>query len=45
MITMPDAKLTEDQKVAWQTYRQAMRDLPQIYEQPEDVIWPDLPEV
>jgi hypothetical protein len=26
---MSDAPLTEEQKVAWQTYRQALRDIPQ----------------
>ena len=30
-------------KVAWATYRQALRDLPQTYANVEDVIWPTKP--
>ncbi len=32
-----------DDKVAWATYRQALRDLPQTYANVEDVIWPTKP--
>lgn len=39
-----DAPLTTEQKAAWATYRQALRDLPQTYETPDDVIWPTQPE-
>ena len=31
-------------KEAWLTYRQALRDLPQNFETPEEVVWPDKPE-
>ena len=31
-------------KSAWATYRQALRDIPQTYVNPEDVIWPSPPE-
>lgn len=31
-------------KIAWATYRQALRDLPQTYSKPEDVIWPTPPQ-
>jgi hypothetical protein len=30
-------------KVMWATYRQALRDIPQSYDSPEDVIWPSIP--
>lgn len=40
-----DAPLTEEEKAAWMTYRQALRDLPA--DQPntlfEDVVWPEQP--
>ena len=28
---------------AWATYRQALRDLPQSFNSPEDVVWPNAP--
>lgn len=31
-------------KTAWSTYRQLLRDIPQTYSSPNDVIWPDKPE-
>jgi len=31
-------------KEAWLTYRQALRDLPQTFEDPSEVIWPEKPE-
>lgn len=34
----PEAKKTE-----WATYRQALRDIPQTYATPEEVIWPTKP--
>jgi hypothetical protein len=34
----PEAKKTE-----WATYRQALRDIPQTYATPEEVIWPTPP--
>jgi uridine kinase len=30
-------------KQAWVAYRQALRNIPQNYSNPEDVIWPNLP--
>lgn len=30
-------------KTAWATYRQTLRDIPQTYSAPEDVIWPTAP--
>ena len=31
-------------KTAWATYRQLLRDIPQTYSSPNEVIWPDKPE-
>ena len=31
-------------KESWLTYRQALRDLPQSFETPEEVVWPTKPE-
>ena len=39
-----DAPLTDEQKIAWQAYRQSLRDLPQDYPAPEEVVWPTTPE-
>jgi len=38
-----DAALTLEQRAAWSEYRQALRDLPQAFENPEDVIFPTTP--
>lgn len=40
---MPDSPLAEEKKNAWQTYRQALRDVPQQEGFPENVTWPDAP--
>lgn len=40
---MSDVPLTNEQKTAWQTYRQALRDLPQTYTDPGAVVWPESP--
>ncbi|EKF9218974.1 phage tail assembly chaperone [Vibrio cholerae] len=40
---MPDAPLSDDQKVQFVNYRKLLRDLPQSYESPEDVVWPIKP--
>lgn len=37
---MSDVSLTEEQKTAWQTYRQALRDIPQAHSSPNDISWP-----
>ena len=39
-----DAPLTYEQKTAWQAYRQSLRDLPQSFATPEEVVWPTTPE-
>ena len=41
-IFAPDIVLTN--KEAWLTYRQALRDVPQNYSAPEEVVWPTTPE-
>ena len=38
---MPDVNLKN--KEAWITYRQALRDIPQIYQDPTTIIWPVAP--
>jgi hypothetical protein len=38
-----DAPLTADEKTAWADYRQALRDVPQDFDSPDDVIWPEAP--
>jgi hypothetical protein len=40
-IFLPDVSLKN--KEAWLTYRQALRDLPQNFSTPEEVIWPEVP--
>lgn len=40
---MADAVLSSEEKTAWQEYRQALRDVPQIFANPEDVVWPVKP--
>ncbi len=42
---MPDAVLTIEEKAAWQEYRQALRDVPQAFANPDDVAWPAIPGV
>ena len=41
-IFAPDVTLKN--KEAWLTYRQALRDVPQSFSSPEEVIWPTKPE-
>lgn len=43
---MADAPLTDEQKAAWQVYRQALRDLPETLStinSMDDVVWPTPP--
>ena len=39
-----DTVLSEAEQTAWAEYRQALRDLPQTYDDADDVVWPDAPE-
>jgi len=46
--TLSDCQLTNEQKTAWQTYRQALRDITNgltTVEQVNAVVWPERPEV
>ena len=40
---LPDAKISEDLKNQWNTYRQALRDLPAHTTDPANPIWPVKP--
>ena len=43
-IILADAPVDETQKQEWTTYRQALRDIPQDYDSPNEVVYPDKPE-
>ena len=38
-----DAPLNATAKAAWAAYRQALRDVPQTFASPDDVVWPTAP--
>lgn len=40
---LPDAPLTVAEIDAWKAYRQALRDLPQTYATPAELVWPSAP--
>ena len=40
---MVDSPLSEEEKAAYQTYRQALRDVPQQEDFPETINWPEEP--
>lgn len=40
---MTDSPLNQSQKQVWCLYRQTLRDIPQTFTNPEDVIWPTKP--
>ena len=41
-----DTALSEADQADWEDYRQALRDIPQTYsDDPENVVWPETPEV
>ncbi len=40
---MPDAPLSVEKKAEFTAYRQTLRDIPQTYDNPDDVIWPAKP--
>lgn len=42
---MPDAPLETEKKAEFTTYRQALRDIPQCYDKPDDVVWPLKPTI
>ena len=39
-----DAALTDEVRAEWAAYRQALRDLPETYATPQDVVWPIAPD-
>ena len=43
-IMFPDITITTEKKEEWETYRQALRDIPQDYDSPDEVVYPDKPE-
>lgn len=45
MMVMPDrwATYTQDEQNAWTEYRKKLRDIPQTFIDPKDVVWPDKP--
>jgi len=38
-----DSPLSEEKKANFANYRQLLRDLPQAYDNPDDVVWPAKP--
>lgn len=42
---IPDAPFTDEQRQAWATYRQALRDLPDNITDPLNIVWPTKPDV
>jgi len=40
---MPDTPLTASVKQAWADYRQALRDIPQDFDNPDEIVWPGTP--
>ncbi len=49
LLTASDWSVASDatpkpSKEAWLTYRQALRDIPQTFSTPEEVVWPNKPE-
>lgn len=40
---LADAPLTAAAKTAWKAYRQQLREIPQTYDDPADVVWPVAP--
>lgn len=41
-VMLGDIKINN--KEAWLTYRQALRDVPATFKTPEEVVWPEKPE-
>ncbi|HEY7822372.1 MAG TPA: tail fiber assembly protein [Acidimicrobiia bacterium] len=38
-----DAPLTDGERAAWAEYRQALRDVPQSQDDPDNIVWPEQP--
>lgn len=41
---LPDVPIDNAKKQEWIVYRQMLRDLPELYTNPDDVIWPTAPQ-
>lgn len=41
---MPDSPLSGEKKAEFAAYRQALRDLPQSTDNPDEIVWPVKPE-
>lgn len=41
---IPDAPLSESKKAEFAEYRQALRDLPESTDNPDEIVWPVKPE-
>tara|TARA_Y100000004_G_scaffold196846_1_gene268386 strand:- start:3511 stop:3885 length:375 start_codon:yes stop_codon:yes gene_type:complete len=41
---MPDSPLNSDKKTEWTNYRNTLRNIPQTYNNPDDVVWPNEPQ-
>ena len=46
IYVLPDRwnAMTLEEQTAWSEYRQALRDIPQVYDDPADVVWPTKPQ-
>lgn len=40
---LPDVPFTYNEREAWLNYRQSLRDIPQNFDMPDSVIWPEKP--
>jgi hypothetical protein len=44
-VFFPDSPVSEDAKALVSEYRQELRDIPQKFQNPEDVVWPPKPSI
>ena len=42
-IMVSDAPITTEKKEEWETYRQSLRDIPQTFSNPDEVVYPTKP--
>lgn len=42
---IPDAPISAEKKAEFSEYRQSLRDLTELYDSPEKVVWPPIPEI
>jgi len=42
---IPDASILESKKLAFTQYRQELRDIPQNFQNADDVVWPQKPAI